>query len=265
MRGGVVIQKSQLMPWSIVLEELLSINADKATSIVDKTGMKVDWTLSEKENYSHTTRLRAYKPRIQKAFNALSEQDQLRVIHIICEELLKDDGQHGENIEYDLQRIGWTIQNGNIIPNNESVTELFFKDNTHYDAYLTIRGLLQKCTNSLDIIDPYFGSKILQTISTIQQNIKLRIFLSKKESDFLVEVKNFSKQYSNINIEVKKTKEFHDRFIIIDEKEVIHIGTSIKDAGNKIFMINKIEDIHIIKAIIDSFNDKWTTSDRIYP
>ena len=47
------------------------------------------------------------------------------------------------------------------------------------------------------------------------------------------------------------TNEFHDRFIIIDDKEMYHLGASIKDLGKKCFGINKIEDIRIIEKFIN--------------
>ena len=59
------------------------------------------------------------------------------------------------------------------------------------------------------------------------------------------DIDQFNKQYPVLN--VKKTDVFHDRFLIVDEKEVYHIGASMKDAGNKCFGISVIQD----KAIAD--------------
>jgi len=52
-------------------------------------------------------------------------------------------------------------------------------------------------------------------------------------------------------LKVAKTNKFHDRFIVIDNKEMYHLGASIKDLGKKCFGINKIEDIEIIEKIIN--------------
>ena len=51
-------------------------------------------------------------------------------------------------------------------------------------------------------------------------------------------------------LEVKRSTAFHDRFLILDEKEGYHIGASIKDAGKKCFVINRIEDIGVIRDVI---------------
>ena len=48
-----------------------------------------------------------------------------------------------------------------------------------------------------------------------------------------------------------KTNKYHDRFIMIDSKEMYHLGASIKDLGKKCFGINKIDDIDIIEKIIN--------------
>ena len=51
-------------------------------------------------------------------------------------------------------------------------------------------------------------------------------------------------------MKIAKTDKFHDRFIIIDNKELYHCGASIKDLGKKCFGINKIDDIEIINKFV---------------
>lgn len=62
-----------------------------------------------------------------------------------------------------------------------------------------------------------------------------------------LDIKKFNKEYPILK--VKKTSKFHDRFIVIDDKEIYHLGASIKDLGKKCFAINKIEDIEIIEKL----------------
>ena len=52
-------------------------------------------------------------------------------------------------------------------------------------------------------------------------------------------------------LKVAKTNKFHDRFIVLDNAEMYHLGASIKDLGKKCFGINKIEDIKIIKSVLN--------------
>ena len=63
------------------------------------------------------------------------------------------------------------------------------------------------------------------------------------------DISNFNAQYPEIS--VKRTNVFHDRFIILDEKTVYHVGASLKDAGKKCFAISLMEDSDIAKALIN--------------
>ena len=73
------------------------------------------------------------------------------------------------------------------------------------------------------------------------------ILTSNKSNIQNIDVKKFNLQYPTLKI--AKTEKFHDRFIIIDKKELYHCGASIKDLGKKCFAINKIENEKIINMI----------------
>jgi len=64
-------------------------------------------------------------------------------------------------------------------------------------------------------------------------------------------------QYVRI-VEVKTgQKRFHDRFIILDNAQVFHLGHSIKDAGKKAMMIHRLEDKRNVVAAIQTFEAAW--------
>ena len=60
------------------------------------------------------------------------------------------------------------------------------------------------------------------------------------------DINKFNAQYPSVRI--KMTTDFHDRFLIIDDKEGYFIGASIKDAGKKSFAITKIEDGNLVRV-----------------
>jgi len=62
------------------------------------------------------------------------------------------------------------------------------------------------------------------------------------------DIKKFNDEYPSLNI--KYTNIFHDRFIIIDKKELYHLGASLKDLGKKVFGINKIYDNDYVNKLI---------------
>ncbi len=63
------------------------------------------------------------------------------------------------------------------------------------------------------------------------------------------DIARFNAQYPTI--EVRRSAVFHDRFLILDEKESYHIGASLKDAGKKCFAINRIEDWDIVRDVME--------------
>ena len=84
-------------------------------------------------------------------------------------------------------------------------------------------------------------------LSKKKENVEVVIITSNKSNIQNIDIQKFNKQYPTLK--VVKTDKFHDRFIIIDEKELFHIGASIKDLGKKCFAINIIENNDITKII----------------
>jgi len=80
------------------------------------------------------------------------------------------------------------------------------------------------------------------------KGVEVVILTSEKSNISKLDIHKFNKEYPVLK--VAKTEKFHDRFIIIDSKELYHCGASIKDLGKKCFAINKIEDGTIIDKII---------------
>ena len=80
-------------------------------------------------------------------------------------------------------------------------------------------------------------------------NVEVVILTSDKSNIQQIDVQKFNKEYPRLK--VAKTNKFHDRFIIIDNGEMYHLGASIKDLGKKCFGINKIEDVEIMEKILN--------------
>jgi hypothetical protein len=126
-----------------------------------------------------------------------------------------------------LKSIGWGMENGQLVPATADVSELFFPVGTQHDAYTEIKKLLQKANTSLDIVDPYVDSSLFKVLGTISMNsLKIKLLTHKMPSDFSHEKSRFLLQHNQLNLEVRKSKEFHDRFIILDKTECWHLGAS---------------------------------------
>lgn len=98
------------------------------------------------------------------------------------------------------------------------------------------------------LIDNYVDIGTLNILAKKRDGVDVTIYTVKRTRLTQQDIDNFNEQYPNL--EVNYTGVFHDRFLIIDEKIAYHIGASIKDAGKKCFGINIIEDLGIIKDIL---------------
>ncbi|MBP3461429.1 MAG: ORF6N domain-containing protein [Bacilli bacterium] len=131
----------------------------------------------------------------------------------------------------------------------EKNNHLFFEGQI-YDSYSLMIDIFNKVKNEIIIIDNYIDKNILDILSKINKNII--IYTNKYNNNDYIKYKS---QY--INIDLKVTNMFHDRFIILDKKILYHCGASFKDLGNKCFEISKIEEEDILNKILDKLNDKF--------
>lgn len=131
----------------------------------------------------------------------------------------------------------------------ENIKQRIFFNGQIYDAYSLIIDIIKKADNKILIIDNYVDDSILKMLTKKKNNVEVVILTSNKSNIENLDIQKFNKEYPILK--VAKTNKFHDRFIVIDNKEMYHLGASIKDLGKKCFGINKIEDIEIIEKIIN--------------
>jgi hypothetical protein len=140
-------------------------------------------------------------------------------------------------------------------------TEHFYPINSQHDAYVTIREILQRAERSIQIIDPYVDSTIFDLLSTAHGDLQVQILTGDHKCsvppDFVLEAKKFGSQYPSISVTIKRTRDFHDRFIIIDEQKCFHLGASIKGAGNKDFMIHALLDAENTQVLLLRQRQTW--------
>jgi hypothetical protein len=81
------VADSSLDPWRVIKSFLGRINSRDVPDVIDRTGLAVAWATTEREDYSHSTRWTAYRPRIDVAYGALGADDRLRIAFIVAGEL----------------------------------------------------------------------------------------------------------------------------------------------------------------------------------
>jgi prophage antirepressor-like protein len=114
-----------------------------------------------------------------------------------------------------------------------------------FDAYVFVNDLLKNATNEIILIDNYIDETVF-TLFSKYPNIKTKIYTQNITKQLKLDFEKYQKQYKNI--ELYEFKNSHDRFLIIDKKEVFHIGASLKDLGKKWFAFSKF-DIKNLKIL----------------
>ena len=130
----------------------------------------------------------------------------------------------------------------------DNIKQRIFFDGQIWDSYSLIVDIIKKANKKILIIDNYIDDSVLKMLAKKKNSVEVVILTSDKSNIETLDVKKFNKEYPILK--VAKTNKFHDRFIVIDSKEMYHLGASIKDLGKKCFAINKIEDMKIIESII---------------
>jgi hypothetical protein len=246
-------------PWPPILGLLSALSSDALVEVVHRAGLVIDLTLTGQESFSHKTRVRAYLPRIQTAYSALPDAQKRSILAALAGEVAKE-GRSIDQINSVLANVGWRYENGNLTPQDQDA-ERFFPKGSEHDAYTHIRKILQGAKSDLLIVDPYIDGSILDMISSIPApSLIVKVLTSNLPSDFALQAKKFMAQYRQFSLQVRTTREFHDRFIVVDLNQCYHIGASLKDAGHKAFMISKLEDRNNIDALMKQQVEAWSAA-----
>ena len=115
-----------------------------------------------------------------------------------------------------------------------------FLDGQIFDAHKLLSDIFRSARSSIFIIDNYLDDSILTLLSKRNKNVIVKIFTGKITPQLKLDVKKYNEQYPHVEL-IKLTKA-HDRFIIIDEKQVYHLGASLKDLGKKWFAFTKMDN-----------------------
>lgn len=166
------------------------------------------------------------------------------------------------NVEYKL------IEQNNLLSNHEKkfeevfdqlqnkkeneFTQKIFFDGQIWDSYSLIIDIIKRAKSKILIIDNYIDDSILKMLSKKNKEVEVIILTSQNCDISRLDINKFNKQYPILKIAI--SNKFHDRFIVIDNKELYHCGASFKDLGKKCFAINKMNDIKFIENIENSVN-----------
>ena len=134
------------------------------------------------------------------------------------------------------------------IATTKEVKQKIFFNGQIYDAFSLMVELVEKAEKELILIDNYVDINTLNILSKKKDGVNVLIVTSGKGNLTDKDIAKFNSQYPKLTVKI--SKDFHDRFLIIDRRDVYHIGASIKDAGKKSFGITKLEVEELTKSLL---------------
>ena len=140
-------------------------------------------------------------------------------------ELTASDGKSYKTKTYNLDAI-------------PPVEGIFF-DGQIFDAYAFATNLIKSAKNSLILIDNYIDESTLLMLSKRTTGVDATIYTQRITPQLQLDLTRHNNQYPPINI--RTYRQAHDRFLIIDQSDVYHIGASLKDLGKKLFAFSKMD------------------------
>ncbi len=122
-----------------------------------------------------------------------------------------------------------------------------FFDGQVFEAYAFASTIFKKAKTEIILIDNYIDESSITHLAKKAKKVEVHLYTKKPNKQLALDVKKANEQYGKFQIH-SLTKS-HDRFIIIDQKELYHLGASLKDLGNKWFAFSKID--HLTKLVLN--------------
>ena len=134
--------------------------------------------------------------------------------------------------------------NSHLIP-----TQGVFFDGQIFDAYELASRIIRAAKKSIVLIDNYIDENTLTHLTKKNKGVQVHLLTKNINKQLALDIQKANEQYGKF--EVKAFAQSHDRFLIIDGKEVYHLGASLKDLGKKWFAFSKLES-KSVESILNS-------------
>ncbi|MEY4011040.1 MAG: hypothetical protein RIT22_164 [Bacteroidota bacterium] len=125
-----------------------------------------------------------------------------------------------------------------LINSNLSPQQGVFFEGELFDAHVLISKIIKSAHYSILLFDNYIDETVLTQLGKKNKGVSVKIYTKSISRQLQLDVEKFNKQYGSLQVfEFDKS---HDRFLIIDQKELYHLGASLKDLGKKWFAFSKL-------------------------
>lgn len=169
---------------------------------------------------------------------------QLRIwaTHVLRDYLLKGYvlNQRMNRIENNFEKLSKEVNKISLqLKNQELPTHGIFFEGQIFDAYVFVSDIIKKARTDIILIDNYVDESVLNLLLKRPKNVSATIYTKNISKQLLQDLKKHNSQYPEI--QVVEFYQAHDRFLIIDQKELYHIGASLKDLGKKWFAFSRMD------------------------
>ena len=171
-----------------------------------------------------------------KIINAFVEMRKMSVVNNSLFQRLDNIELKQIATDQKFEQIFKALEKNNPVPNKG----IFFEEQV-FDAYVFVAELIKKAKTNLILIDNYIDETVLTLLSKRNKTVTATIYTKQINKQLQLDLAKHNQQYPLINIEIYANS--HDRFLIIDQTELYHIGASLKDLGKKWFAFSKMDSL----------------------
>jgi hypothetical protein len=138
------------------------------------------------------------------------------------------------------------------ISTHQIPTQCVFFDGQVFDAYELASKIIRSAKKNIVLIDNYIDETALTHLAKKDKGVQVLLLTKSINKPLKLDIQKANEQYGNF--EAKPFAQSHDRFLIIDDKEVYHLGASLKDLGKKWFAFSKMET-ESVESILNSISE----------
>lgn len=208
------------------------------TSNSDKMGLR-------RPPYVFTEQGVAMLSSVLRSKNAVEINIQIMRVFVALRRFLKINAQVFQRLDFmEKRQISSEIH---LLEHGKKIDELFDRMDRYkiedkqgiffqcqiFDAYAKFESFIAEAEKEIILIDNYVDLTVLERFAKKKIGVKVTIYTYPKTKISPLDIQKFNEQYPTL--ELKHTEKIHDRFLIIDNKILYHIGASLKDLGKKCF------------------------------
>jgi len=157
-----------------------------------------------------------------------------------------------DRLEDRMEAMGLQVNQVELQLNSHQIpTQGVFFEGQVFDAYVLISKIIGSAKKSIVLIDNYLDVSVLLQLSKKKDNVTVTLLTKTISKQLLLDVEKANAQYPLML--VKQFSQSHDRFLIVDQIEIYHLGASLKDLGKKWFAFSKLEP-NSVQSLLSSIS-----------